>query len=235
MNPQPIDQPPAEQEPKNPALPSFIRRPDKTDKILLGLLALLTIYSLALTPARPWLLVNAPWALSLLTGSGMGLLITAAQGLLAPWALAGLTLLAAVSPFKFLLLYFFMGKKWGQEFLDWIFAGRTPFWYRKLEGFIERHIWLCLLIAFIPFSPIPATILLAIAGIRQLSVWSLSAYCYLLLLLNKGFYLYLGFTFGEDIQPLLNTIDRYMTQITFALLAYVLVTSWWRERKKPKP
>ncbi|MDO4897981.1 MAG: hypothetical protein Q3965_01625 [Rothia sp. (in: high G+C Gram-positive bacteria)] len=225
---------PEEQKPSDPALPSFLTHPGTVDKWLLGALAFMTIYSLALIPARAYLIVNLPWLLSLLTGSGLGLLITAAQNTDQPLLWGSLAVAAGLSTIKFMVVYFFMGKHWGQAFIDWIFASHTPLWYRKLEGFVQRHLLLCLFLSFIPFSPIPATILVAIAGIRTMNGWLVFAYCYLLALANKCFYLYLGLTFGEGVQPTLQTIDKYMMQITLVLLAYVFVVNWWKGSKKAR-
>lgn len=221
-----------QQRPSDPALPRFLTQPQRRDKVLLGLLALMTMYSMLLIPLRPQLLVNAPWALTLLSGSGLGLLITAAQNQGATLLLAFLSLAAAGSHIKFMLVYFLMGKYWGQDFINWMFASHTPLWWRKLEGFIERNLLLSLLLGFIPFSPIPATILVALAGIRKMKGWLLGVYIYLLALANKLFYLYLGLRFGEGIQPTLETIDRYMMQITLALIAYVFVVNWWKNSRK---
>lgn len=146
--------------------------------------------------------------------------------------LAALTAVAAASHIKFMAVYFFMGKHWGQDFITWLFANHTPLWWRKLEGFVEKHLFLSLLLGFIPFSPIPATILVAIAGIRKLKGWVIGLYIYLLAIGNKLFYLYLGLRFGEGVQPTLETIDRYMMQITLALIAYVFIMNWWRGSKK---
>ncbi|WP_421084593.1 hypothetical protein [Rothia nasimurium] len=217
---------------QDPSLPNFLLHPGKIDKILLTLLGVMTVFSLVMIPLRPNLMVNAPWLLALLTGSGIGTLITAAQNQQNVLLWSGLALLAALSHIKFLIVYYFMGKHWGQEFISWIFASHTPLWYRKLEGFVERHLLFCLALGFVPFSPIPATILVAIAGIRKVKAWMIGVYIYLLALANKCFYLYLGLTFGEGIQPTLQTIDKYMMQITLALVAYVFILNWYKSSKK---
>lgn len=221
-----------EQRDHDPALPPFLMSPGTVDKILLSLLGFMTIFSLAIIPTRAFLLVEHPWALSLLTGSGLGVLITVAQNSHQYLLWGALAVAAALSHIKFMAVYFFMGKYWGQDFISWIFASHTPLWYRKLEGFVERHLLVSLLLGFIPFSPIPATLLVAIAGIRKMKGWVIGIYIYALALLNKCFYLYLGATFGEGIQPTLKTIDRYMMQITLALLLYVVVVNWWKGYKK---
>ncbi|WP_083091737.1 DedA family protein [Rothia nasimurium] len=227
---------PAEEQEKeaDASLPSFLVNPGKVDKILLGLLAFMTVYSMVMIPLRPNLLVNAPWLLSIITGSGLGILITAAQNQGAIAMLAGLTAVAAASSIKFAMVYFFMGKHWGQDFISWIFANHTPLWYRKLERFVEKHLYFTLLLGFIPFSPIPVAILVAIAGIRKLNAWATAGYIYLLAVGNKIFYLYLGLQFGEGIRPTLETIDRYMMQITLVLVAYVFIVNWWRASKNQK-
>lgn len=233
---QPTDAQPSapEERGQEASLPNFLLHPGKTDKILLSLLGVMTVFSLVMIPLRPNLMVNAPALLALLTGSGIGTLITAAQNQQNILLWSGVALLAALSHIKFLLVYYFMGKHWGQDFIHWIFASHTPLWYRKLEGFVERHLFFCLALGFIPFSPIPATILVAIAGIRRLSGWGIAVYIYLLALANKCFYLYLGLMFGEGVQPTLQTIDKYMLQITLALLAYVFIANWYKSSKKQK-
>lgn len=213
-------------------LPSFITHPGKVDSWLLIAWALLTIYSLALIPFRAYLLLNHTFLYTLLTGSSLSVLSIAAHTPGQPLLWVGLVTVAALSSAKFLVLYFFMGKLWGQDFIRWIFASHTPLWYRKLEGFVQRHIYFCLFLAFIPFSPIPGTILVAIAGIRRLKGWAIAGYVFLLALLLKSFYLYLGVTFGEGIKPMLMTIDRYMMQATLILMAYMFIVIWFKNRKK---
>lgn len=216
----------------DPALPSFLTHPKKVDRWLLTALGLITVYSLALIPLRAYLLINHTFLYTLLTGSSLSVLSLAARTPSQPLLWAGLVTVAALSAVKFLVVYFFMGKHWGQAFLDWIFASHTPLWYRKLEGFVQRHIYFCLFLAFLPFSPIPATILVAIAGIRRFKGWAIAGYVFLLALLLKCFYLYLGVTFGEEIKPVLMTIDRYMMQATLALMAYIFIVVWYKNRKK---
>lgn len=216
----------------DPALPSFLTHPGKVDRWLLTALGLITVYSLALIPLRAYLLLNHTFLYTLLTGSSLSVLSIAARTPDQPLLWAGLVTVAALSAVKFLVVYFFMGKYWGQAFLDWIFSSHTPLWYRKLEGFVQRHIYFCLFLAFLPFSPIPATILVAIAGIRRLKGWAIAGYVFLLALLLKCLYLYLGVTFGEEIKPVLMTIDRYMMQATLALMAYMFLVIWFKNRKK---
>ena len=47
----------------------------------------------------------------------------------------------------------------------------------------------------------------------------------------KCFYLYLGLKFGPSIQGSLQTIDRYVTYITFALIGWMFLSIWWKNRK----
>ncbi|MFW0111851.1 DedA family protein [Rothia sp. CCM 9416] len=216
------------------SLPSFLTNPGRTDKILLGMLGFMTLFWMAFIPMKAFLLVEHPWVLALVTGSGFGTLSAVAQspGQYLQWAV--LIALVALSHIKFLAVYFLIGKHWGQEFITWVFSNRTPLWYRALEGFVQRHLWISLFLCFIPFSPVPATLMVAIAGIRRVRGWTVGIYLYGLALLNKSFYLYLGAHFGENIQPTLKIIDRYMMQITLALLLYVFVVNWWKGSKKQK-
>lgn len=217
---------------QDPALPPFITHPGKVDRWLLTALGLVTVYSLALIPFRAYLLLNHTVLYTALSGSGLSVLITASRNPGETALLATVTALAALSHLKFMPLYFLMGKHWGQAFLDWMFASHTPLWYRKLEGFVQRNLFLCLFLAFIPFSPIPVTILVTIAGIRKMKGAGIAIYMFILALALKGFYLYLGVTYGEAIQPTLQSIDRVMMQITLVLIAYMFATIWWKNRKK---
>lgn len=212
--------------------PRFIAEPTRADKFLLGALMVMSLYSLGLIPFRAYMLVNETFTWTLLTGSSISVLIQGAQNPGRPLFLAVVVVLAALSMIKFLPIFFLMGKSWGREYLNMSFGGHPPLWFRKMEGFIHRRMGIALFLSFLPFSPIPATVLVAIAGIQRFKGWIIGAYCFLLALMLKGFYLYLGLRFGEEVQSTVQMIDKYVMRITLALLAYTFVMIWWRNRKQ---
>ncbi|MFV8381482.1 hypothetical protein [Corynebacterium hindlerae] len=213
-------------------LPSFMQHPDKVDRILFATLMIMAIYGFALIPFRAVLLLEHTFLYTWLSGSSLSVLILAAQNPDRPVFLGFVVLVAALSMVKFLPLYYWMGKKWGPEFITMSFGGHPPRWFRKLEGFIYRRIDVSLFASYIPFSPIPATIVVAIGGIAKVKGWLVGIYVVVFATMLKCFYLYLGLRFGEGIQSSLETIDKYVMRITLALIAWMFISIWWKNKKK---
>ncbi|MEY8210096.1 hypothetical protein [Corynebacterium sp. MNWGS58] len=213
-------------------LPSFMRNFERFDWILWGLLAASGIYGLALLPFRAMLLVDYPFLYSALSGSSLSVLALTAENEDNTGLIIAAVLVAAVSMVKFLPLFFLIGKRWGPAFIDYSFMGHPPLWFRKLENFIYQHPGFCLLLSYIPFSPVPATIIVVIAGIKRTKGWIISAYVLVYAIALKCFYVYLGLTFGATVRETLVTIERYVTWITFALLGYMFFTMWLKSKRK---
>ena len=212
--------------------PRFVTNPTKVDLGLFGFVMAMSVYSLGLIPFRAYMLVNETFTWTLLTGSSISVLIQGAQNPDRPLFLAVVVLAAALSMVKFLPVFFIMGKRWGREYLDMSFAGHPPLWFRKMEGFIHRRMGVALFLAFLPFSPIPATVLVVIAGIQKFKGWVIWVTCFTLAVMLKCFYLYLGLRFGEEVQASVQLIDKYVMRISLVLLAYTFAMMWWRNRKQ---
>ncbi|ALA68000.1 hypothetical protein [Corynebacterium lactis] len=215
-------------------LPSFLREPDRIDKILYASLMAMAVYGFALIPFRAVLLLEHTFLHTWLSGSNLSVLILAAKNPDRPWFLAFVVLVAALSTIKFMPLFYWMGKKWGPEFITMSFGGYPPRWFRKMEAFIYRRIDVSLFASFVPFSPIPATIVVGIGGIARAKGWLVGAYLFIFAVMLKCFYLYLGLTFGPSIQSSLETIDKYVMYITFALIGWMFLSIWWKNSKKAK-
>ncbi|MDK8718427.1 hypothetical protein QP892_07870 [Corynebacterium pseudodiphtheriticum] len=213
-------------------LPSFMRNFERFDWILWGLLAASGIYGLALLPFRAVLLIDYTFVYTVLSGSSLSVLALTAENENNTGLIIAAVLVAAVSMVKFLPLFFLIGKRWGPSFIDYSFMGHPPLWFRKLENFIYRHPGFCLLLSYIPFSPIPATIIVVIAGIKRTKGWIIGAYVLVYAIALKCFYVYLGLTFGATVRETLVTIERYVTWITFALLGYMFFTMWLKSKRK---
>jgi putative membrane protein len=209
-----------------------MRNFERFDWILWGLLAASGIYGFALLPFRAMLLVDHPFLYSALSGSSLSVLALTAENENNTGLIVATVLVAAVSMVKFLPLFFLIGKRWGPSFIDYSFMGHPPLWFRKLENFIYRHPGFCLLLSYIPFSPIPATIIVVIAGIKRTKGWIIGAYVLVYAIALKCFYVYLGLTFGATVRETLVTIERYVTWITFALLGYMFFTMWLKSKRK---
>ena len=213
-------------------LPEFMKRFGRTDWILWWVFTLSGIYGLAIIPFRAVLLFNHTFVYTLLTGSSLSVIKLAAENPDRPLFLAVVVIVATLSAVKFIPLFYLIGSRWGQEFLDYQFMGHPPLWYRKLENLIYRHIGLFLFLAYLPFSPLPTPILVMVAGIRRRSPTLIAAYILCFAGALKSFYLYLGLRYGTSVQETLTVIDRYVTWITLGLLVYLFATIWWKQRRK---
>lgn len=215
-------------------LPEFMQRFKRPDWILWWVFIASGIYGLAVIPFRAVLLLDHTFLYTWMTGSGLSVLKLSAENPDRPLFLMFVVVVATASMFKFMPLFYLIGKRWGPEFLDYQFMGKPPLWYRKLENFIYSKLGLCLLLAYIPFSPIPGTILVIIAGIRRVNGWIIAGYLAVYGVMLKCFYLWLGLRFGEGVRETLVVLDRYIMWITLALVAYLFVTVWWKQSKKSR-
>lgn len=212
-------------------LPTFLREPDKIDKILYASLMVVAVYGFAIIPFRAVLLLKYTFLHTWISGSNFSVLILAAENPDRPWFLALVVVVAALSTIKFMPFFYWMGKKWGPEFITMSFGGHPPRWFRKMESFIYDHVGLTLFASFIPFSPIPATVIVAIGGIAKARGWLVGIYLFVFSAMLKCFYLYMGLKFGSGIQSSLQTIDKYVTYITFALIGWMFLSIWWKNKK----
>lgn len=215
-------------------LPSFLVKPQRMDLVLYGALIAVGIFSFALMPFRAVLLNDYTLQNVFLTGGSFSVLKLSAENPDRPVFLALVVIVAALSMIKFLPLYYLMGRRWGQEFIDLSFANHPPLWFRKLENFIYRRLGFCLFLSFVPFSPIPATIIIAIGGIQRVKGWVVAAYAFVFAAMLKSFYVYLGLTFGEEVRSTLEVIDKYVMRITLALIAYMFISIWYKNWKQAK-
>lgn len=216
------------------AAEKIFQNPTKTDLVLLLALTLVAVYGFALIPFRAVLLVDYPVLYTVLNGSNFSLLAHGANHSNSFGFLVLMIFVAAISAIKFIPLYYLLGRHWGQAFIEMSFPKRVPLWFRKLENFINRHTIIALALAFIPFSPIPATIILAIAGIQKVSFWKIFGATFIFLALQKTFYVYLGVTFGTVVQSTLMMIDRYVLWVTLALIVWLIISMNYSGKKKPK-
>lgn len=221
-------------EDKLEGLPNFMKNFTRGDWILWWVFAASGLYGLVLIPLRAVLLLDHTFLYTILTGSSLSVLKHGAQNPDRPGFLVSVVVIATLSMLKFLPIYYLIGKRMGAPFLEYQFMGKPPLWYRKLEGFIDSRIGLCLFLAYIPFSPVPAPILVIAAGVRRIPSRRIAAYVVTFAVMLKSFYLYLGLRFGEGVQETLVVIDRYMNWITIGLVAYLFLTLWIKQNRQAK-
>ncbi|MDO4927464.1 MAG: hypothetical protein Q3976_00125 [Corynebacterium sp.] len=215
-------------------LPSFLRNPSKRDIWLYVALMALTIYSFAILPFRAALMVNQPVLYTVLTGSSLTLVTHGATRPEDFGFLGLMILISVISALKFVPIYYLIGRWWGEEFITLSFGNRQPLWWRKLENFIRTHIGWALFLCYIPFSPIPATIVVILAAMKNVSWWKVTGYLVIFIAVVKVFYTYLGIAFDQQVVETLRIVDRYILWITLGLLAWTIFMAN-RKPKAPKP
>lgn len=223
---------PTVQRSETASLPHFIRDGNLTDRLLFLSFFAVSIFYLALIPFRAKLLVDAPFLNVLLTGGNLSTLALGAQHSNNLPFLTAVVILAAVSTIKFLPLYFFMGKRWGADFVSFIFNNHKPLWFKWLENFIFRHPIISLGLCFIPFFPASPTIVTIIAGITKVRGLPLAIAAFIYALLLKIVYVWIGTAFGTAVIATLQLIDKYMLWATLALVVWLIIVSTRKEMRR---
>lgn len=210
----------------------IVREGDRTDRLLFAAFIGMNVYGLALIPFRAKLLVDWTFVNIFLTGGNFSVVTLTARNPENWPFIAMVVLIAALSTVKFLPLYFLMGKRWGSALFETLFASHKPFWFRRMEAFLRRHPGISMAIAFIPFSPVSAVIVVIAAGISKARGWSIAAYTFVFAVLLKCFYVSLGLQFGTEVLSVLRVIDRYMLWVTLALIGYIFLMGFIKERRR---
>ncbi len=217
-----------------PEIPNFLANATKVDWVLFGALMAMTIYGLALIPFRGVLLLRYTFLNIFLTGGSFSVLSLGAQNSTNYSFLAIVVIVAALSMIKFLPIWYFLGARWGYEFVESSFGNKPPLWFRKLGNLVEKRSILCLFLAFIPFSPIPSTFVFVFAGIRKVKLWVMMMCAFIFALTLKLFFVYLGIVFGAEVIVTLRMIDKYIMYITFALLIWMFISIWKQNQTMQK-
>lgn len=217
-----------ENEQPSTELPKFITEGTGVDILLFTVFMLIGVYGLVLSPFVPKLLVSNPELLIALTGSSNAMVVLGAHystGVDNHYILWGA--LAVLSSVKFLPVYYLIGSRWGEEFIHYLFQSRKkpPLWYRKTKNFIHNHPLVSLGAGYIPFSPIPHTLVVVFTAISAVKPMVVAASILMLATLLKTFYFVVGYIFGEEVIGVLATIDKYMLYITLGIIAVIFFKS----------
>lgn len=208
-------------------LPKFLTNPDRMDIVLFVLLIAMGIFSLCLIPLRAWMLSH-PLVYSLVVGGYTSAVVGGANASVdngAWWAYLLCTLVGAL---KFMPVYWLMGKRWGMEFID-MSLQYMPRAHRIFKKAVEKesssmYAWV---LGLIPFGylpgPVPSTVLNAVAGLLKIRFWIMLAFNAVCILAVNGLFVWLGYSFGEQVLDIVNLINKYMLWITLALLALMFI------------
>lgn len=189
----------------------------RTDKALAGTILGIVLLMLALWPARPFLIAQAPVALAFVTGS------KAATGAVAAFASVGryplwLALLAGtVGMAKFDWLFWWTGRQWGQGIVNMFAQGeRAKRFAAKAHGFNPWILRGAVLLAVLP--GVPSALVYALAGWTGMRLGTFLLFNVLGALSMATVVVAAGYTAGEAGVELITTIDNYALWISLAII-----------------
>lgn len=217
-------------------MPEFMAHPDKQDKLLWAAFIAVTIYGFALLPLKPFLLSH-PWWSAALTGSRTGLVISGAHASVhgSSWLVP--LVLGTLSAMKFMPLWWYMGRKWGREYID--LNVKNYSWLEKRYDSFERFTlrWYPLLLAscYIPGNPLPSFILFLILGESGMRLGRFLLLSLPPIILVQGINVWLGWRFGEPVIEVVEKISKYTLWLTLALVAWILYKAYreaWKTVQK---
>lgn len=231
------DQTPAAAETKEePELPKFLTNPEKTDIILFALLMGMAVYSMAMIPLRAWLMTE-PLFYSLLVGGYTSAVISGANVSAGNGHFVVYLVCAIIGAIKFMPIYWYMGKRWGMEFID-MSLQYMPRAHRIFQRAVKSKssrttAWTLGLIplGYLP-GPIPGTVLNAVAGLLKVGLPLMLLINAVSIVVVNSLMMWLGYSFGDPVLEVVDVINRYMLWFTLGLLALVFFQAWRRSKKK---
>ena len=219
-------------------VPNFIANPERADIWLMFALFGMAIFSFAMIPLRAWLLSH-PLAYTLLIGGYTSAVVSGANASVGNGTWMVYLLCTLVGALKFMPIYWYMGKRWGMEFID-MSLEYMPRWKDFFNRILKDSAnttkkWTLGLIplGFAP-GPVPPTILAAVAGMLKVSVWVLLSICVVSVLGMNGIMMWLGFTYGEVVLDIVTVVNRYLLWITLGLVALMFYQAWRQNQRRMK-
>lgn len=214
-------------------IPEFWRNPGPQDKAIFVLAGLLVLVRMASMPFRVYFL-NHPWQWVTFNGSPIGMIISGSEarvhhaGWWVPW------LLGVFGAVYDMPLWWWMGRRWGREFIDTQLANYR-FIDRHRVGFERwtlRYAPLVIFASFVPGVPIPLGLVVFILADAGMSLRRFLALTVGVLTVVQGVNLYLGYAFGQHVVDVVRTVNRYGTWVTLALVAWIVYSSMRRAARE---
>lgn len=217
---------------ENQGVPTFITRPDKTDKILWTFFILITVFNFSLVPLRIWFMNNPEWYSAIIGGYTSSIILGAHKDISYFYVF-----LSIIGACKFLPFYYFMGKYWGRDFIDYA-TQSMPKLNKRLLHYIDdekkkvkRCGFILIPLSYIPGARIGKAItipILVLANTSFLVIFVLNAIS--VVVINSGFY-YLGTLFGKQVIEVIDVFNKYSGFIIFGLIFYTIFVSFYKNKK----
>ncbi|GAB3941062.1 DedA family protein [Corynebacterium tapiri] len=217
---------------REPQLPAFLERPTRVDMVLMAGLMFMVVYGFVLIPLRGWLLTH-PYAYTILGGGYTSAVVGGANASVGNGSVIGYVALTMLGAIKFQILYYFLGRRWGREFID-MSVSHSPRLKSAADKLVDGKHASAWTMGLIPLGycpgPVPNTILNALLGVQRVPFWIFLALNLCSIAVVNGVMGYLGFIYGEPVLHVIKLVDKYLLWVTLALLAVLFFQVWRRQR-----
>lgn len=205
-------------------LPRFLEHPDRIDIFLIVMVFVIAVFSLALIPLRAWLMGH-PLGYTLLVGGYTSSVIGGAHASAGQGQWWVYWLCTVVGALKFMPFYFWMGRRWGMDFVD-LSVQYTPRVKKLVTRAVASSKSRGVTGALIPLGycpgPVPTTIVNAVFGLLKAPWAAMIALNISSILCVNGVFLALGWAFGDAVLAVVDVVNRYLLWITLALVAVAI-------------
>lgn len=200
----------------------------RADKICAWLLGLTMVFGLVMLPLRPVVLGLAPLVLVALTGSRTGMVACGALAATGqPWLAPVALVVGVLSIVKFDPVYWWAGRLWG----DWFIASMVgpskgaQKRAKRAERLTRKYDILAIAVTFVPFVPIPRSIVLAVLGTSGTTLRRFLAIDLACAVVLQSLWLYLGWRIGQPAVYLLDEFAKYSWYVTGAIVLFIVVAA----------
>jgi membrane-associated protein len=213
-------------------------RAERTDRIIIGLIALAGALQFALWPLVPQLVSSHPALLELIRGSTASVVNMGARASIGQTTMTEAILLAVPSLMMFDWVFWWAGRRWGDGVFVWLTGGPGPRTDRRLARLhrLESRFGPFALV-LVYFLPIPSVLVYAAVGDGGMRLWVFLVLDLLGTLLWTTALAVAGWELGQRAVDLADAVAHYSLWVTIALV--VAITLWSarssrnRQRRRP--
>jgi membrane-associated protein len=209
---------------RRPVMP-WVGKAQRTDKVIIGLMAFAGVLQLALWPLVPALVATHPALLELIRGSTASIINMGARARIGETSIVLAVLLGVPSLMMFDWVFWWAGRRWGDGVFVWLTGGPGPRTDRRLARlhWIEARFGpLALVLTY--FLPVPSVLVYAAVGDGGMRLWLFLILDLLGTLLWTAALSAAGWELGHSAVDVANAVAHYSLWFTIALI--VGITLW---------